>query len=69
MSILGMIKRLVGDRKAAVSPISPRPDSGASKRPASGDPSKPAYEGKVERELNPPIREAPKPGLGGGGAP
>ncbi|MCO6049052.1 hypothetical protein NGM99_04505 [Mesorhizobium sp. RP14(2022)] len=69
MSILGMIKRLVGNREAETSTASPRPDSGASKVPASGDPSKPAYEGRAKRELNPPIREAPKPGLGGGGAP
>ena len=68
MSILQRMKRLFG---GGIEPSPPPPGSppGEGVAISGGDASKPAYEGKVEMELDPPIREAPKPGKAGGGAP
>ena len=53
----------------APSPPPPGSPPNAGVAISGGDTSKSAYEGKVEVDLNPPIREAPKPGKPGGGAP
>ena len=56
-----------GGIKPSPPPPGSPPDAGVAV--SGGDVSKPDYEGKREINLNPPIREAPKPGKPGGGAP
>lgn len=68
MSILDSIKQIF-TRRDAPSPPPPGSSAKAGAAVTGGDISKPAYEGVLEVDLDPPIREAPKPGESGGGAP
>lgn len=68
MRIIEWITNLMAPRRSPPSwpPGSP-PGEGVAV--TGGDASKPAYEGVADIDLDPNIREAPKPGKAGGGAP